>query len=156
MNLSITLFNSDTLICNILLLSLCSSPHWVPARIMLLFFFFPTNSAKNRLMALSVPPTFPPTHSFASGSNKLSNYSSSSSSHCQFPNNTFGQEERLLQTCTALPTVRTKSAPPDSKKGKYTQTEACKHSSLPPLPKVNTELVCKPGWGQGTALVSCI
>lgn len=109
-------------------------------------------------MALSVPPTFPPTHSFASGSNKLSNYSSSSSSssHCQFSNNAFGQEERLLQTGTALPTVRTKSVPPDSKEGKYTQTEAGKHSSLPPLPKVNTELVCKPDWGQGTALVSCI
>lgn len=111
--------------------------------------FFPTNSAKSRLMALFVPPTFLPTHSFALGSNKLSNYSSSSR---QLPNNEFGQEERHSSNlyCTAQPTVRTKSAPPNSKEGKCVKTEACKHTSLPPLPKVNTELVCKPGWGWGT------
>lgn len=105
--ISTVLFNTNMLICNIQLLSLCSSPHQVPAGIMLVFFFFffPTNSAKSRLMALSVPPTFPPTHSFASGSNKLSNYSSSSS-HRQLPNNTFGREERLLQACAVLPSPR--------------------------------------------------
>ena len=101
-------------------------------------------------MALSVPPTFPPTHSFASGSNKLSNYSSSSSSR-QLPNNEFGQEERHSSNLyrTAQPTVRTKSAPPNSEEDKCAKTEACKQSSLPPLAKVNAELVCKPGWGQG-------
>lgn len=110
----------------------------------------PPNSAKSRLMALSVPPTFPPTHSFASGSNKLSNYSSSSSSHW-LANNEFGQEERHSSNLyrATQPTARTKSAPPNSEEGKCPKTEACKHSSLPPLPKVNTELFCKPGWGRG-------
>lgn len=73
-------------------------------------------------MALSVPPTFPPTHSFASGSNKVSNYSSSSSSS-QFPNNKFGQEERHSSNlyCTAQPTVGRKLAPPNSEEGTCTE-----------------------------------
>lgn len=142
---------TNMLVCDIWLLLPCSSPYSVPTGIILAFFFPPMNSAKSRLMALSVPPTFPPTHSFASGSNKLSNYGSSSSSR-QLPNNGFGQEERHSSNLhsAAQPTVRTKSAPPSSGQGKCAKTEACKHSPLPPLPKVITELVCKPDWGWGT------